>query len=237
MPSTVEVVVPFLGGCQHRDRAAKWLLPHYLWPVTIAPGGAPWCKAAAITPAVERSSADIIICADADVWCDALSEAVAAVEAGAPWARPHRMVHRLASAGTDAVLVGADWRDQPLEQRRYYGVDGGGYVVARRETLLDVPLDPRFVGWGQEDCSHGLALHTLAGPAWRGDAPLVHLYHPPQARMDRKRGSPAGWALYHRYVRAARDPALMYALIEEAKDAARAATQPPLHDHAPQPVG
>jgi hypothetical protein len=157
--------------------------------------------------------------ADADVWTSGLKDAVDAVDAGAAWAVPHMNVHRLSLEGTNAVLGGARWRSQPLEQRPYPGVIGGGYVVARRETLLDCPLDPRFVGWGQEDECHGLALRALHGQPWRGFADLVHLHHPPQHRMSRVRGSKEGWRLRRRYHEARNDPARMARLIEEAKSA------------------
>lgn len=215
----VEVVVPFLGGCPHRDRAWSWCERRYEWPVTLASGGSPWCKARAVMPAIERSCADVVVVADADVWCEGLGEAVDAVADGAPWALPHTLVRRLTEDGTAAVLAGADWRSQPLEQSPYSGMLGGGYVVARRETLLDVPLDPRFVGWGQEDHSWGMALSTLLGELWRGRADLVHLWHPPQQRMTRKYGSAEGRALWRRYSYARFDRNDMRALIGEIHDA------------------
>jgi hypothetical protein len=155
------------------------------------------------------------------VWTDGLAAAVGAVEAGVGWAVPHRYVHRLSEGATAALLNGQAWDGIPLAEREYVGVDGGGFVVARRETLLDAPLDPRFVGWGQEDTSWAAALDCLAGGHWRGDADLIHLYHPPQERMTRTRGSRASWALYRRYHATRVRPDAMRALIDEAKETAR----------------
>lgn len=170
-------------------------------------------------PAIEASGAEIVVVADADVWTDGLSAAVRAVEEGAAWAIPHLFIHRLTEEGTAAVLRGRAWQDQAFEQRPYRGVPGGGIVIARREVLLEVPLDPRFKNWGQEDESWGMALGTLCGLPWRGEAPLLHLWHPPQRRLSRTRGSREGWNLRRRYMRARRDPEEMRQLISEAHDA------------------
>lgn len=221
---SVAVVVPFRGGCPSRERAWRWVRDRYAdrhpdWEVVEAgaPGG-PWCKAAAVNHAVDEVDAEIVIQADADCWTDGLPEAVAAVESGAPWAIPHTMVYRLTEDATGRVLAGADWRDQPLAQRPYRGIAGGGFVVASRDALRAVPLDARFIGWGQDDEAHSIALNALLGPPWRGTAPLIHLWHPPQERMTRRRGSQESWNLRRRYARAKDDPAAMSALIEESRE-------------------
>ena len=170
-----------------------------------------------MNPAIEVSRAEIVIQADADVWCDGLREAVDAVEAGAGWAVPHKLVHRLSEDGTEAVLAGADWRGQPMDQKPYEGILGGGIVVARRDVLLDVPLDSRFVGWGQDDEAHALGLNALYGDPWRGTADLVHLWHPPQSRVSRRKGSRESWKLRRRYWEARRKPEAMRALLKEGR--------------------
>jgi len=221
----VLVVVPFRGGCPHRERAWRWLRERYAaihpgWDLVEAPAPeGEWCKAAAVNPVVEASGAEVVIVADADVWCDEFERAAMAVVCGqASWAMPHKMVHRLDEVGSAAVLAGESWKGQPLAQKPYEGVWGGGIVVAERAVLLDSPLDPRFRGWGQEDTSWALALRTLHGPGWRGDAPLVHLWHPPQSRMNRLRGSHEGWELHCRYRQARGKPVVMRALVEEFKE-------------------
>lgn len=220
----VAVVVPFRSGCPYRKAAWEWVRSRYVeshpgWQLieAQAPSGE-WCKATAINPAVESCDAEIIVQGDADVWTDGLRAAVDAVAAGAPWAIPHLKVHRLSEEGTATVLMAESWRGQPLAQRPYRGVAGGGFVVASRPVLEAVPLDPRYRSWGQEDESHAMALSTLVGPPWRGDADLVHLFHPPQERMTRRRGSRESWDLRKRYFRARNDPAAMAALIEESRE-------------------
>lgn len=222
--ANVAVVVPWRGGCSHREAAWEWVQARYAehhpgWEVieAPAPGGA-WSKGAAVNPMVKRCEAEVVIQADADVWCDGLERAVYAVICGqAEWAVPHLNVHRLGEAGTAAVLAGASWRAQDdLTQTPYPGILGGGFIVARRESLAAVPLDGRFEGWGQEDEAHAIALNALLGDPWRGQADLVHLYHPPQDRLTRRRGSQEGWALRSRYLQRRHRPDQMRKLLEEA---------------------
>lgn len=218
----VEVVVPYQAGCEYRARALGWVLEwwaraHPEWRVTVAPAPAgPWVKARAVNPAVEASTADVVVLADADVFCQRMTDAVDALSM-VPWSIPHTPVHRLTAQATTQLLAGGQVADLELEQRAYPGIPGGGLIVGRREALLDCPLDPRFVGWGQEDNSLSYALVTLHGQPWRGTAPLIHLWHPPQPRMDRKQGSPEGVALRKRYLRARWKPDLMRDLIAEGR--------------------
>lgn len=233
---TVEIVVPWRAGCPHRQRAWNWLRARYAqhhpdWLLTEASGPTPWCKARAVMPAVTGSSADIIAVADADVWTDGLADAIHEVQAGAAWAIPHHIVHRLSEQGTAAVIAGLAWPGGELSERSYPGMQGGGIVVAAREVIEAIPMDPRFVGWGQEDESWAIALHCLLGPAWRGDAPMIHLWHPPQERISRRRGSQASWALRRRYGHHGLEPAAIRSILEEAR-AALDAAEPALHDHA-----
>lgn len=164
-----------------------------------------------------------MVVADADVWCEGIAEAVAAIDAECRWAIPHLKVHRLTPEATADVLAGAEPQDQPTEMRPYNGMVGGGIVAIARETLLEVPLDPRFVGWGREDCAWREALITVTDEWWRGDAPLVHLWHDPQPQPDasRTRGFPHSEALYERYAvaRTAGESA-MRELLAEARTSA-----------------
>lgn len=212
---SVEVIVPWLGGCEHRECAREWCLGRYPWPVTLATGSEPWCKARAVMPLVRASAADVVVIADADCWSEGLADAVAAVERGAVWAVPHDAVHRLTAAATEDLLAGEQASE--LDEPAYRGVVGGGFVVAPRDAVLAVPMDPRFVGWGQEDRSWGMALEAVLGPPWRGSAPLVHLWHPPASRQDRVIGSMEGWRLQRRYTKARWQPEAMAALLSEAQ--------------------
>jgi len=220
---SVAVVVPYGGNCRYRERAWAWVKARYSaehpeWELVEARATTEeWCKGAALNPVIETRDAEIVIQADADVWCDGLVDAVAAVEAGASWAAPHKLVRRLSEEGAEAVLAGADWRDQETEQRPYEGLLGGGILVAPRDVLRDAPLDCRFKSWGQEDESHAFALSALYGDPWRGKADLLHLWHPPQPRQSRRKGSRESWKLRRRYFEARRNPEAIRVLLEEGR--------------------
>lgn len=185
-------------------------------PVALCtPTTGEWCKAEAVANGLAANDAEVLVIHDADVWCDQTPEAVAAVQAGAPWAVPHIGISRLNQAATAAVLAGAEPDPEVLEEPAYRAHTGGGIVVIRREVYERVPLDPRFIGWGREDDSWGIALKTLIGRPTHLRGRLWHLWHPPQPRPDRKHGSDATEALYQRYLAANHNPARMRQLIEE----------------------
>jgi hypothetical protein len=190
----------------------------------------PWCKAEAVSAALQGSTADVLVVADADCWSDGVSAAVDLVRRGAPWAMPHYLVHRLSQDATYRVLAGEEPHEDlaldPTDKKPYGGTMAGGIVVLRRDVWADCPIDPRFRGWGHEDDSWGRALSVLYGKPGRPAPPLprlYHLWHPPQERQSRGLGSTESHALNQRYLRAwatarqRNDPAPMRALIEEAR--------------------
>jgi hypothetical protein len=223
----VRAIIPYAGRDPDRERAVAWVLDHCDYPYTVALGELPFNKALTVMPAVERSDADIVVMHDADVWAPGLAEAVNAVEEGAAWAIPHWKVYRLTQSATHTLLRSASagqdstaWlATSHLARLPYVGVAGGGIVVTRRDTMLDIPLDPRFTTWGQEDESWAMALWCLLGPPWRGEAPLIHLWHPLEPRQGQRKGSQAGWDLRNRYVRVRTDLPGMRDLLSEARDA------------------
>lgn len=228
---TVSVVVPYRPDGAHRDAAWSllqqwWATTHPDWQVVtgLCPPG-PWCKAAAVAAALPNVTGDVMVLADADVWTTGVDYAVQAVEAGAPWCVPHQRVQRLTAAATAAVLAGGPLPKigpghrgpHPQLEESYVGMVGGGMVVLPCASYSQVPLDPRFLGYGLEDGAWGLSLRTVLGePPRRGGNDLIHLWHQPQPRITRAVGSAESLALYRRYRVAARSPAEMAALMAEA---------------------
>lgn len=223
---TVSVVVPYRAGCPHRDAAWHWVRARYAalgWEIVTGESAeGPFNRAEAILDGARRAAGDVLVVADADSWCAGVTDAADQVAGGVSWAVPHWFVYRLSQASTLRVLAGAPWRglalsdDNAQDRRRYRGNETGTLVVIHRDVLFDVPPDVRFVGWGQEDVAWALALRVLVGAPQRGDAELVHLWHPPQPRMNRVIGSPESRALLDRY-RVARNRGAMTRLLEEVR--------------------
>ena len=220
---SVAVLIPWRPGCLYRQRALEYVKGRYeaaRYPVAVGVHkGGSWCKAKAVAAALDATNAEVVVLADADVWCDNLPEALQALSDGFRWSIPHRSVHRLDERSTALYQAGAGPETLTLSERAYAGVEGGGIVVIRREDYEACPLDPRFTGWGQEDEAWGFALRCLYGPPWRPTrhAPLWHCWHPPPERMTRARGNQASWHLRVRYARARHDPDAMRRLIEEGR--------------------
>lgn len=196
---------------------ARYETAHPSWEVVEGLGGNPWVKAAAVADGLSRASGDVLVVADADCWTDGLAEAVALLD-NAAWVIPHLTVNRLTPESTEAVLAGADPAGvHDWDQAPYHGWAGGGFIVVRRHDYEQAPLDPRFAGWGLEDASFALAAETLIGPHLRLTWPLWHLWHPPQARMNRRIGNPQSEALWRRYRRSRGRPDRMRALVDEGR--------------------
>lgn len=213
----VSVLIPFRSTDTWRLAALTHIRRHYEthgWETVLGTCEGAWRKAAAVEDAYRRSNGDTLIVADADCLSDGTPAAVQAVEAGAPWAIPHRKVHRLTPEATEARYRGED--ATRTVERPYEGKWGGGITVLPAHTWRDVPMDPRFTGWGHEDESWGFALCCLAGEPARFESPLWHYWHPPEPRMTRRVGSPEGRRLERRYFHARRAPDVMRALLEEA---------------------
>jgi hypothetical protein len=221
---TVTVVIPWRAGCSHRQLALDyvtgwWAANHPGWPVVVGewPASAgPWRKGCAVRAAgIIPAPDDVVVVADADVIAPGIGRAVDAIGWGNPparWAVPCRGVYRLTESGTWLVVNGGIDLGRPLPsgatgvvQESYVGTPAGGIVAMLGATFDQVPLDPRFAGYGHEDKSWSLALHRLAGAPVRLGDPLWHLWHPPQPRLrrgpttSRGIGSIASMRLWQRY--------------------------------------
>lgn len=210
-------MIPWRGGDPHREAALSHVLTRYLtehpsWDIRLTPDrpddDGPWVKAEAVAAALaDGVASEIVVVADADVWCDGLPAAVAAVQAGREWAVPHHAVYRLTPESTTLLLGGGPPPDTRLPHsllrgkiaETHKGVAGGGIVVIRRGVWDVCPMDARFRGWGQEDLAWGWALARLFGPPHREAYPMLHLWHPPAPRRSRANGSEESMALYRRY--------------------------------------
>lgn len=172
----------------------------------------------AIRDGVSKSSGDILVIVDCDVWCDPTQ----AIEQVRKWMVPHRLVHRLSNASTRRALAGEGWQhlelsqDNKQDRKPYIGRECGTMVVMTRDTYDTAPPDPRFVGWGSEDEAWSCGLRTLVGPPQRGKLDLVHFWHPAEPRLTRVVGNEVSDQLLQRYRSAWGDRTAMWHLMHEA---------------------
>ena len=228
---TVEVIIGHGDADDdHRKAAREWVTRWWrsrCYKVTTAVSASnPWVKADAYNEVASRSTADVLVIADADVWAPT-AQVAKAIEAAAlhGWAVPAHEVHRLSPDATLAALEldPADMEtpaDPTLDvlngcPRRHDLLAGGGLLMIARGLWDQVGgFDPRFIGWGGEDYSLGCALRTYSGHnvhVTRGR--LWHLWHP--LAEDNGKGTRGADALAFRYRRAKFRPDDMRALIAE----------------------
>jgi hypothetical protein len=224
----VSVIVPYREVNPERARSCEYVVgrlkaEHPDWQVTLQDSsGEKFSRAEAIVRGLYRSFGKIIVVHDSDSWCDGLNEAVARVAQGTKWAIPHGKVHRLDSDASERLLEGSEGILGPCHEKPYRGVPAGGIVVVARDAIEACPPDVRFQGWGGEDVAWGTALKSTVGEPWRGESPLLHIWHPPPERRTRASGSAENDALMFRYTRIGRRPSMMRRVVQEARRAADA---------------
>lgn len=221
--SGVCVVVPWRGGCPARAAALDWCARQWPWPVVLGEvrRDEPWVKANAVRAGLDRTNAEIVVIADGDVWCPTESVVEAIDDGVASWGFPHHGIRRLTPAATVDVMLGelrpTEVSSAHLEEPPTRAHPGGGVVVLRRDVAEEIPFDRRFVGWGHEDDAYGWALEVLAGMPAEGGGRLIHLWHPPQERQSRQRGSDESYALQERYWLARTDRGVMRELVNAGR--------------------
>lgn len=219
---TVSVLIPTGGPpCEWREKSRDYVLEHYArhhpdWQVIAGRHGEPWNKPAAVNDAFRQSDGDILVVADSDSFVspEGLHKCIEVAEQGR-WAMPHGTVYRLTQGATEAVYRGEPPDLTDLCRPAHRGVPGGGIVVCRRSTFVEINgMDERFEGWGMEDFSFADALDTFSGCGIRFREPYIHLWHPPH---DMNEPAPlANYELRHRYAEArADDRKKMAALVAE----------------------
>lgn len=213
------VIVPFRADSPERVRAWEWCRRYWEargFPVIQGePAGSDWCKAEAVDWAIGRATTRYVAVADADVFCDGIEIVLEALERwpGRRWGIPHHTVYRLDAQSSENVLEvdpaqvthPAHGLIHTFDEYPYPGHPGGGMVILKPDSYHQAPMDRRFLGWGHEDDAWALALGVLLGPAWRGVAPMYHLWHPPQPRPSRLYGSDESVEVYAEYRRRRRD--------------------------------
>ena len=190
MTAQISVIVPRTKGIPDRDAIWEYIKPrfdgyHIIEVDDPTSKLTAYNKAAAITSAISKIRGNIVIMSDADVWCDKLQLAINAVLNGAPFAIPHKHIHRLSKTTTEKLLA-----NEPVQELEYVRkqrvVKGGGLIVLHRDVIKAHLPDTRFVGWGHEDRAWYCELHTFYPNYWQGSATLYHMYHEWQTRRKDK---------------------------------------------------
>lgn len=231
---SVAVLVPFRPDGGWRDRVlafvhARYNREHPTWPIILgACSGTDrsvgalndWSKGEAVADARSRTSATVLVIADADSFMDArrLDDAVTTVQQTGRWVTPYETVRRLNEQATRHLLtaggepLGFD-RQRDAARDEYHGYAAGGIVVLPAEVYDDCPLDPRFHGWGGEDESWGYALTTLHREPVVQAGHLWHLWHPHPLPGARFPVNPATISRLRAYQEANEVPRMMRALV------------------------
>lgn len=228
--SDVSLIVPFRTDNAHRQRAWEWCERRYraLLPgveVVVAGDGStegPFNKAKAVNTAVRSSTGTVLLLGDADsALPTGWAEPAASTARAGGWALPSSC-HYLSQAQTEALLGCPPAAPLEVPERCEYSgtVSWGGHVMLPWELFERVNgMDERFLGWGPEDSSFGLALTALCGPARRLPGAMLHLWHPaPLAGTWHADWRDHVRLLYDRYVASAQDPAAMAELVKGNRD-------------------
>jgi hypothetical protein len=218
---SADVIIPWSGNCVYRASARSHISSRWSslgFNVIVGEIDGPWCKARAVAEALKVSTADTLVVTDADVWSDVAPLSASIVDDGeARWAVPFSEVRRLSAEASQSVIDGAPFGGR-LAKTPFKAVPGGGLVVVGRELYDQAPLDSRFIGWSFEDIAWGQALTSVAGRPRMWNAPLWHLWHPPQDKGPSPERT-AATALRARYAKARTNRNLMDELRSEARTA------------------
>lgn len=220
----VSVLIPFRDGDPVRRRNLDWITGrlhalHPEWEIIVEyePLDEPaFQKAAMLNRAFARSTGDVVIQMDAEIFLlpEHLEESVRLAEQHG-WCFVRELYKlepelsaRICAGPVNAEPPPGDDDGRPLLHKE--GVWGWGYSVpVRRDKWL--PFDERFIGWGYEDVAWHYAMQTLVGqPAWMEGA-MYHLWHPLTAQDESKRTGAlqANQRLARSYKAAQGRPALM----------------------------
>jgi len=241
---TVSILVPFRPERRNDVRIKHWRWIRQRWEhvlpgVEIVEGttdSVPFSKSQAINDAYRKSSGDILITADADTWIErehilhALDQASAIPHAVVPWTNCYRMTRTDSTEICNSDPAGPF----PVTQEMVSRIDDDAppspaslamvVVIQRRAFEAVGGMDPRFLGWGGEDTSFGLACWTLLGPTILLLGNAWSLYHARPKKHNTTRGEQRIWRddvgdinfdLWQRYYDAKEKPATMTGICGE----------------------
>lgn len=168
--------------------------------ITGDDGGQPFSRGSTLNQLAARSTAPVLVIADADVVAE-------------PY-QVHAAVEQCQQAATGMVLAFDDY--VPLSPEATTLVYAGDlehlagqpvapwtcisalFAITRKHFHAAGGFDPRFRGWGREDDAFKHAVETLVGHTWRISGRCYHLNHPRELVKPRDNE-----AMLRQYVKAA----------------------------------
>jgi hypothetical protein len=186
--ASVAVVIPYGGDDPHRAAAAAHVRAFYRYEFPdwqVAHGfyiQEPFSRARAVNAGIAATDAEIVIVNDADTLCppSQVREAVRLAEERGGLVRAYTRYRRLSAAASEACVTYKDALAAPDESFEWEQdpAYAHGCAVAQAKCWKAVGgYDPRFEGWGYEDCAAELIFNAL-WPDRRVPGDLVHLWHP-----------------------------------------------------------
>jgi predicted glycosyltransferase involved in capsule biosynthesis len=178
-------------------------------------------RSRAVNRAAAQATGDLFIVTDADVFFGAkLIAAILDIAGQHPWIIPFKRGYALSRQATQAVLRTGELK-LPVKLKAAdilfdRHCNGELMNVMSRQVFEAVGgMDERFCGWGGEDQAFWMALDTLAGPHYRMDRSIFHLWHPraPTRHAHSRRNE----QLLERYRQALGDPEAMRSLTAERR--------------------
>ena len=189
----ISVLMPYNKKNIHRYKSFNWVVKRYqtLWPgielVLQEDESNSFHKTKTLNKAFNRSTGDIIILADSDIFFSKnLIPAVLKTEF--EWLLPYSTYKSLTPYSTDKILrrdvkFDVDKNQEQIITKLELENSVGGLVFLKREIYKQINgLDERFKGWGCEDTALVRILTGMFGESQRLNFSIYHLWHPPKEK-------------------------------------------------------
>lgn len=230
----VDIIIPYRPSDKYRERNCQFIIHHL---TNILPGATvvtpddpdpkSFNRGRAVNAGASQTSRRVLVVADGDVWLPppAIWNAVDKIRSGVgSYVIPFRRIIWVREAWTTDILEGRRHVSRRPDQKQIqleWGQVSTGItnVVSRDRFEFFGGFDPRFRGWGFEDCAWEIIASTLGGRHVRLQYEGRHLFHPPCASKEDANQISIGQALHQRYAAAKGDRAECLKLVEEIKRA------------------
>lgn len=184
---SLSIVVPFRGGCPHRERAYLYVRARLAVSFPTAEiidaddGGKVFSRERSLNLGASRAKGDMLVFHEADCIV-APRQILAAIDLAAldpgRLVLPYSTVYLLSPEATDLVISGPSGADLPGVSVAV-GMLGGIGVISRATFERVGGFDSSLEGWGRGDVSFVEACDRHAAPTMRTMGELLHLWHPP----------------------------------------------------------